>query len=180
MCQYTHLFTKKYQPLYYAQFRGDLYDLAMDFYTEFLTPKARVGVKQTLLDKFDPSITTLQYLLKVSVQRKLIDRSRRDRHCVVSLDEVLDAIANHEQSGSAFPEALMTTTENDEIIPSKSLLRGFIKLPELQRNQFVCKLFTDSSTLLRYFQPTFRFVDVGLKSFMPVQQVTEKTIVVFH
>ena len=76
----TEMFVKHYQPLLYYQFRGEQADLVSDFYTEFLTPKSRVkGKEQTLLDKFDDSITTLEYLVKVSVQRKLIDASRKDK-----------------------------------------------------------------------------------------------------
>ena len=87
----TLQFTRKYQPRYYYQYRGELYDLAMEFYCDFLTPKGRSSVKETLLDKFDPSITTLPYLVKVSTIRKLIDRSRADSTPILSIDALIES-----------------------------------------------------------------------------------------
>jgi len=74
------MFVWKYHTRYYPHFKGDLDDLISDFFLEFLTPKSRVsGKEQSLLDKFDPKVTTLPYLVKVSVIRKLIDRERTDK-----------------------------------------------------------------------------------------------------
>lgn len=76
----TLQFVRKYWRQYYPAFKGDIDDLASDYYLEFLTPKARErGKEQSLLDKFDPTITTLPYLVKVAVTRKLIDSSRTDK-----------------------------------------------------------------------------------------------------
>lgn len=87
----TTMFTKKYVHRYYKQFEGDVNDLASEYYLQFLTPKSRVkGMEQTLLDKFDGNITSLEYLVKVSVQRKLIDSSRQNPRNAVSIDRVVD------------------------------------------------------------------------------------------
>lgn len=72
-------FVRKYQPIYYAQYKGDIRDLASDMYVSFMTRKGRGEKKENLLDKFDPSVTVLPYLVKVAVQRKLIDYSRSDK-----------------------------------------------------------------------------------------------------
>lgn len=86
----TQMFVRAYQPRYYIQYKGLLEDLVMDFYIQFLTEKSRVkGKEQSLLDKFDPSITTLPYLVKVSVIRMLIDRSRSDKR-EISIDFKVD------------------------------------------------------------------------------------------
>lgn len=88
----TLMFIKKYKWRYYKQYRGELEDLAMDFYEQFLTAKSREkGKEQSLLDKFDPSITTLEYLVKIAVQRMLIDRSRHDCRPIKSIDRFTDA-----------------------------------------------------------------------------------------
>lgn len=76
----TLQFVRKYWRDYYPNYKGELEDLAMDMYEGFLTPKSRVkGKEETLLDKFDPNVTTLPYLVKVSVQRGLIDAARSDK-----------------------------------------------------------------------------------------------------
>ena len=80
MYELVRMFVRAYQRRYYIQYKGDIDDLASDFYLEFMTPKAReLGKEQSLLDKFDPNVTTLPYLVKVSVIRMLIDRSRSDK-----------------------------------------------------------------------------------------------------
>lgn len=87
----TFMFVKAYKPKYYYQYQGDLEDLASDIYCEFLTPKASKGrEKQTLLDKFDDSVTSIEYLTKVCVIRKLIDKSRQDPTIRVSLDRLIE------------------------------------------------------------------------------------------
>ena len=52
--------------------------------------KSRIeGEEENLLDKFDPSITTLPYLVKIAVKRKLIDSSRSDK-AEIRIDPILD------------------------------------------------------------------------------------------
>lgn len=76
----TKQFVYKYQPRFYKQYKGEIDDLVSDFYTEFLTPKAReTGKEESLLDKYDPEKSNLPYLTKVAVQRMLIDKSRSDK-----------------------------------------------------------------------------------------------------
>ena len=86
----TQQFVRKYWRQYYPQYKGEIDDLTSDFYLEFETPKGSEArqakknpgkefKKETLLDKFDPNITTLPYLVKSAVIRKLIDRSRTDK-----------------------------------------------------------------------------------------------------
>ena len=100
----TQQFVRKYQRQYYPAYKGELDDLVSDFYAEFLTPKSREkGKEESLLDKFDENVTSLPYLVKVAVQRKLIDRSRSDKgekNYVEKYDEEtgdlsLDYIAEH-------------------------------------------------------------------------------------
>lgn len=44
----TDQFVKKYVWRYYKQFTGDIDDLIMEYYVEFLTPKSRERVKKSL------------------------------------------------------------------------------------------------------------------------------------
>lgn len=83
----TEQFVKKYQWQYYKQFKGDINDLVGDFYADFLSKKGRGSVKESLLDKYNPDVTSLAYLVKQSVIRKLIDKSRGDKG-EVSYDQV--------------------------------------------------------------------------------------------
>lgn len=86
----TKQFTYKYQRIYYVQYRGDIEDLVSDYFIDFMRRKSRVeGEEENLLDKFDPSITTLPYLVKVAVKRKLIDSSRSDK-AEIRIDPILD------------------------------------------------------------------------------------------
>jgi uncharacterized protein YggL (DUF469 family) len=90
----TRMFVKAYQPKFYIQYSGDIEDLVSDFYLQFLTEKSRVkGKEESLLDKFNPAITTLPYLVKISVQRMLIDRSRKDKR-EMSLDEKFETLGD--------------------------------------------------------------------------------------
>lgn len=87
----TLSFVRKYQSKYYKQYTGELDDLAMDFYCQFLTPKSRVlGKEETLLDKYDDTITSLEYLVKIAVRNMLIDRSRSNPGWSVSIDKFVD------------------------------------------------------------------------------------------
>lgn len=85
----TRQFVLKHSHHYYQQFRGDLQDLCQDFFIDFITPKCRPGGrKETLLDKYDSSVTSFEYLVKNAVIRKLIDRSRKDRMVSLSIDNL--------------------------------------------------------------------------------------------
>lgn len=76
----TQQFVRKYWRQNYPQYKGDIDDLVSDFYIQFMTPKSREeGKEQSLLDKYDPKVTSLPYLVKVAVQRMLIDRARTDK-----------------------------------------------------------------------------------------------------
>lgn len=85
----TRQFVLKHSHHYYQQFHGDLQDLCQDFFIDFITPKCRPGGrKETLLDKYDSSVTSFEYLVKNAVIRKLIDRSRKDRTVSLSIDNL--------------------------------------------------------------------------------------------
>lgn len=76
----TQQFVRKYWRDYYPQYQGDIDDIVVDLYAGFLTPKSRVkGKEESLLDKYDPKVTSLPYLVKVAVQRGLIDAARKDK-----------------------------------------------------------------------------------------------------
>lgn len=105
----TDQFVKKYVWRYYKQFTGDIDDLIMEYYVEFLTPKSREkGKEESLLDKFDSNVTTLEYLVKIAVQRKLIDSSRQDPTQDIRIDNYVD------EFGDCITEAFELTTEQDE------------------------------------------------------------------
>lgn len=70
-------FVQKYQPRFYPQYRGDLKDLASQFYLDFMGGSG--GDKESLLDSYDPSVSSLPYYVKIAVQRALIDESRTDK-----------------------------------------------------------------------------------------------------
>lgn len=85
----TRQFVLKHSHHYYRQYHGDLQDLCQDFFIDFITPKCRPGGrKETLLDKYDSSVTSFEYLVKNAVIRKLIDRSRKDRTVSLSIDNL--------------------------------------------------------------------------------------------
>lgn len=69
-------FVYKNRVHYHPHYQGDVNDLISDIYADIMTPKARHGEKESLLDKFNPEITNLPYLVKQVVIRKLIDRER--------------------------------------------------------------------------------------------------------
>lgn len=167
------IFTKRYQPQYYYQYRGEFYDLAMEIYCDFLTPKGRGEKKETLLDKFDASITSLEYLVKVSVIRKLIDKSRANPLVFQSLDESLETKGDFIYS--CMP-SLVDTKEsslNDEKFLTK-VETEFNKLPEAIRNQHYVALFECDSPLAKRLKPIIRFIHQS-----PIQQITDKTVVLF-
>lgn len=169
----TLQFTRKYQPRYYYQFRGEIYDLAMEFYCEFLTLKGRGEVKESLLDKFNPEITTLPYLVKVSVTRKLIDKSRADNSLVMSIDALI------EEYGDVMKKTfnLIDSSEDDvrdEAFQTRRIVKAFSQLEEYAKNSLVSKLFCECSPLVNVLTPVFRYVNN-----FPIQQITDKTVVVF-
>jgi len=169
----TLQFTRKYQPRYYYQFRGELHDLAMEFYCEFLTPKGRGEKKETLLDKFNPEITTLPYLVKVAVTRKLIDKSRADSSMFVSIDELISEYGDVMQKTFN----LIDSSEDDirdEAFQTRRIVKAFADLEDLAKNNLVSKLFSECSPLVKVLKPVFVYVDN-----YPIQQVTDKTVVAF-
>lgn len=126
----THNFVYKYVHQYYKQYQGDLDDLVSDFYIQFLTPKARVkGKEQSLLDKYDDSITSLEYLVKVSVIRKLIDKSRSDKGRV-SIDKRWDDCGDM----TAVIFGLYDEQEDEETVDNKEFTSSAYKLVETKWN----------------------------------------------
>ena len=111
--QLTLQFVRRHASYYYQQFKGDLYDLAQDFFIEFLTPKARTGRKETLLDKYNSKVTSFEYLVKNAVIRKLIDRSRKDRYQSLSIDRL------QEEYGDCI-------TETFQLVEYNSSLKEFV------------------------------------------------------
>lgn len=167
--------TIKYQPQYYYQYRGEIADLASEFYCEFLTPKGRGEKKESLLDKFDPSVTSLGYLTKVAVVRKLIDRSRADSVQVLSINALVD------EYGDMINKAFNLSNEDfeefdyeDDEFFKKRVLRSFLHLDEFNRNAIYAKLYELSSKLCKILTPNFRYIHS-----CPVQQVTDKTVVLY-
>lgn len=108
----VHKYVKVHQPYYYRQFQGDLWDLGQDIFESFMKAKARVrrvkdltgkvlkdeegndvrvrGREQSLLDKYNPQVTSIEYLVKGCVIRKLIDYSRGDKVPFVRYQNLLE------------------------------------------------------------------------------------------
>lgn len=204
----TSLFTKKYVWRYYKQFKGDINDLISQYYIEFLTPKSREkGKEESLLDKFDPSVTTLEYLVKVAVQRKLIDSSRQNPFNNLSFDKL------HDEYGDCITEAFELVDDPEEEVgfleDKKYFTKGelgvlklkFENLTDSAKEEFI-KQFNDvKCALSESYQDLFKFVISGyendkefekqeVKSVLsevyingyglcPVQQLTSKTLCVF-
>lgn len=170
----TIMFTRKLQPKYYYQFRGDVHDLAMEFYCEFLTPKGRGEVKESLLDKYNPEITSLPYLVKVSVTRKLIDRSRADRVQLVSIDALITEYGDlMTKVFNLIDDVIDEELDGDRFLKEK-VAKHFYQLDEFTRNSIFAKLYDSSSPLCDSLAPTFKLVHD-----CPVQQITDKTVVLF-
>lgn len=102
-------FVRKYWRRYYPAYKGDIDDLISEFYTEFLTEKGRGDKKESLLDKFNPNVTTLPYVVKVAVQRMLIDRSRSDKG-ETNYNEKYD-----EETGELSLDYIANTAAEDEV-----------------------------------------------------------------
>lgn len=171
----TQQFVYKYQPRYYKQFNPKtecLEDLASEFYLSFLTPKAREkGKEQSLLDKFDPSITTLEYLVKVSVQRKLIDYSRQHPYHSISIDEKTNEFGDCILKGL---DLLQTQAESVDVREFSAkeiseIQRAFARLDDKTRASLANKF----SELQNVVAPNFR------KVFLEVfkDQVAKKSVV---
>lgn len=165
----TRTFTRAYQGHYFYQFHGDIDDLAAEFFTQFITPKARKGEKQTLLDKFDPSITTLPYLVKVSVIRKLIDASRTNPQQHTSLDGLIEKLGDmcapvaQEPDQNVYSQKLMA-----------SLAKEFTKLLPDERNKLFVSLFDSDSPLAKVLSPALLHVHK-----CPIHQITKRTAVLY-
>lgn len=102
-------FVWKYWRVYYPQYKGETHDLIVDFFEQFLTEKGRGEEKENLLDKYDPSMTSLPYLVKTSVIRMLIDRSRTDKG-EVNYSEQYD-----EETGELSLDFLSNLLDEDEV-----------------------------------------------------------------
>lgn len=171
----TRQFTKALIPRYYYQYRGDPNDLASEFFVQFMTPKASGDrPKESLLDKFDASITSLPYLVKVSVIRKLIDQSRQHPQIVESLDFALeDKGDNILFVANEYAEGQKKTIFKEGALVEK-IKKEFNKLSEETRNQLFVELFDSDSTLVPFLEPAIRKIRN-----CPIQQVTNRTLVLF-
>lgn len=175
--QLTKSFTRDLQPRYYYQFRGDINDLASEFFTQFITPKGRKGaVKETLLDKYNPNTTSLAYLVKVCVTRKLIDQSRQNPQQYVSIDaqteENGDCINRVFNLYSDFEDEKNTILTDPKFL--RKVLEGYRKLPEEERNLYFVSIFDSQSVLAKVLEPVIRYIHM-----CPIQQITDKTVVLY-
>lgn len=206
--QLTRQFVYKYQHRYYKQFNPeveDLEDLISEFYVSFLTPKSREkGKEQSLLDKFDPSVTTLEYLVKIAVQRKLIDYSRQHPGTNISIDSKVDEFGDCILKGFSLvdntPESIDDRQFSQRDVNEMKL--AFYSLSEYSKTCFNKQFQECKSALAPQYQKVFQsilddydkfsskaqefvqlFVDVldefGKQISCPLQQVTDKTAVVF-
>ncbi len=152
-------FVYKYQRHYHPHYKGDLIDLVSDFYIEFLTPKSRVkGKEESLLDKYNPEITSLPYLVKQSVIRKLIDRERTykgeinyaEKYDEDTGDLSLDFLANKVDS-SKNAEDIELTEEQIEQLKEK-----FNAMPTRTKNDFMKDYKEAMKVMSPYFQSIFK------------------------
>lgn len=96
----TQEFTKQFIPRYYKQYKGEPEDLASEYFCKFMEPDKN---GQTLLDGFDsnfqelytPEATYFRNYVKCCVQRKLIDSSRCNPKPDLSIDLLLESMADH-------------------------------------------------------------------------------------
>lgn len=205
MYDLTLQFVRKYQRQYYKQYKGDLEDLVMDFYCNFLTPKSRtLGNEESLLDKFDPThsggCTSLERVVKVSVVRMLIDRSRSNPYQVESIDRFVDDF------GDFMTTVFGLTTddqEEEDLIETRVFGKDFIttassrfdSLAEKAKNTIIKQYLEVKAVLAPNYQQLFEAVikiqevevivpeNVTVKVAIdgvvldaPVQQITPKTI----
>lgn len=171
----TLMFTKAYKPKYYYQYRGDIEDLAADIYAEFLTPKGSKGKeKKTLLDKFDPSVTSIEYLTKICVVRKLIDRSRQDPIRYVSIDNLLA------EKGDGVAKAIRLFSddheENNKLSAriKKKIFDKFYQMDRDDRNKVFAVAMEIDSELVSELKPVIPEIHGCL-----LQQVTSKSALLY-
>lgn len=141
----VHKYVKVHQPYYYRQFQGDLWDLGQDIFESFMKAKARVrrvkdltgkvmkdeegnvmrvkGREQSLLDKYNPQVTSIEYLVKGCVIRKLIDYSRGDKVPFVRYQNLLEEFGDRvlvtfrldvKEGGEGYPEGFEWLASNLE------------------------------------------------------------------
>lgn len=143
-------FVWKYWRQYYPAFKGETTDLIIDFYENFLTKKGRGEKKESLLDKYDTSITSLPYLVKTSVIRMLIDRSRSDKHEVNYSEQYdeetgdlsLDFLASLVDEEPEYIDSMVFTPEQVEEIKST-----YEALPEAAKKHFL-RMYRECRTAL--------------------------------
>lgn len=105
---------KKYQPMYYRQYVGELSDLVSDFYLDFTTVKVRRdGTEKSIFDFFDPNKGTFEMYIKSSTIHKLMDCARCDVHRGYSIDMTYDSSIN-EQSYEGSRAYDLVDDENTE------------------------------------------------------------------
>lgn len=172
----TRIMTRALVRKYYYQFRGDVEDLAAEFFVQFITPKGRKGAPQeSLLDKYDPATTSLAYLVKVCVIRKLIDQSRQHPYRVSSIDEILEAKGDvalknyHLVDGDEEQQSMINDSRY-----RKQIMESFKDLPEEEKNKLFADLFDSESPLRDVLQPSIRYIHN-----CPIHQVTSKTAVLY-
>lgn len=198
----TDQFTKKLVHRYYKQYEGPIEDLVMEYYLDFLTPKSREkGKEESLLDKYDESVTSLPYLVKVAVSRKLIDSSRQNPISMIRIDNYVDSY------GDCITAAFDLVAEQEETVDDKSF-----SMVEAQRLKVKFENYNDSikevyfkqyqevkCALTKVYQDLFDFIfsgyvqdlekepeekieltlEVDGEGKCEVQQVTDKTACVF-
>lgn len=197
----TLSFVRKYQPRYYKQYNGEHEDLAMDFYCNFLTEKSREkGKEASLLDKYDETITSLEYLVKISVRNMLIDRSRSNPITATSIDSFVD------EHGDFMTRifGLTTDQEDDEHVDNRTFGADFVLTASARfesltekAKQSIIKQYKEVRDVLapnyqKLFEAVIKFEEevieeveelrievltpMGSRLECPVQQITSKTI----
>lgn len=152
-------FVWKYWRMYYPQYKGETSDLIVDFFEQFLTEKGRGEKKENLLDKFDPSMTSLPYLVKTAVIRMLIDRSRTDKG-EVNYSEQYD-----EETGELSLDFLSNLVNEDEVsideiefTPEQifEIRDLYDELPEADKKHFIRMYKEVKNVLAPNFQALFK------------------------
>lgn len=141
----VHKYVKVHQPYYYRQFQGDLWDLGQDIFESFMKAKSKArlvkdltgkvmkdeegnvmrvrGREQSLLDKYNPQVTSIEYLVKGCVIRKLIDYSRGDKVSFVRYQSLLEEFGDRvlvtfrldvKGGGEGYPEGFEWLASNLE------------------------------------------------------------------
>ncbi len=140
--QLTDQFTKKLVHRYYKQYTGSIEDLVMEYYLDFLTPKSREkGKEESLLDKYDDKVTSLPYLVKVAVARKLIDSSRQNPISLLRIDNYV------EDYGDCITAAFDLAVEPEDGVDDK-----MFSLKEAQNLKLRFESYTDESKEMFYKQ----------------------------